>query len=182
MNRTVLGAFATLLLVAAGLFWWQGRAAIDPGKLPQLALAAPTDGLPSADGRGLHGPALPAATEETKEQRRFDRFDKNRDNRITRTELLAPRAAAFRKLDVDGNNLLTFEEWAVRTSNKFKDADGNGDGALDRVEYTATKPKPKLHPQCKCAGPATKGKAAPARTAPEPEPEPELDDDGDPAG
>ena len=31
MNRTVLGAFASLLLVAAGLFWWQGRAALDVG-------------------------------------------------------------------------------------------------------------------------------------------------------
>lgn len=175
MNRTVLGAFATLLLVAAGLFWWQGRAAINPGLLPQLAVAAPSEGLPMADGRGLHGPALPAATEETREQRRFDRFDKNRDNRITRTELLAPRAAAFRKLDVDGNNLLTFEEWAVRTSNKFKGADANGDGQLDRVEYTATKPKPKLHPQCKCAGPVPKGKAA------APASEPESDEDGDPA-
>ncbi len=178
MNRMVLGAFAALLMVAAGLFWWQGRAAVDPGSLPPSVLGQPSDSLPVADGRGLRGPALPAATEETKEQRRFDRFDKNRDNRITRTELLAPRAAAFRKLDVDGNNLLTFEEWAVRTSNKFKGVDANGDGALDRLVYVATKPKPKPRVQCKCPPPAGK------RVDPAPAAELDVDsaEDGDPAG
>ncbi len=163
MNRTVLGAFATLLLMAAGLFWWQGRAAVDPGNLPPLALAA--DGgdmtLPGADAKGLHGPALPEASEQTKEQRRFDRLDRNRDGKIARVEALAPRAAAFRKLDVDGNNLLTFEEWAVRTSSKFKAADGNGDGALDRPEFATTKPKAKVQPACKCGA-----KAPPAPVPP----------------
>ena len=156
MNRTVLGAFATLLLMAAGLFWWQGRAAVEPGKIPALALAAPAEelGLPGADGKGLRGPALPQASEQTKEQRRFDRLDRNRDGKITRVEALAPRAAAFRKLDVDGNNLLTFEEWAVKTSNRFKGADANGDGQLDRPEFAATKPKPKMQPTCKCGAKA----------------------------
>ena len=162
MNRTVLGAFAALLLVTAGMFWWQGRAAIDPGKLPPKALLGPAGGdlsLPTADGRGLNGPALPEANEATKEQRRFDRLDRDRNGRITRVEALAPRAAAFRKLDVDGNNLLTFEEWAVRTSNKFKAADANGDGQLDRPEFATTKPKPHVAPACKCAGPQRKAPA-----------------------
>ena len=175
MNRTVLGAFAMLLLIAAGLFWWQGRASVNIGALPQMALAGATgDALPGADGRGLRGPALPEATEETKEQRRFGRLDRNRDNKITRNEMLAPRAAAFRKLDVDGNNLLSFEEWAVKTANRFKGADANGDGILDRVEYVSTKPKPKVHPVCKCGAPAPKA----AHTANE---EPASDDDGEPA-
>ena len=56
MNRTVLGAFGALLLAAAGLFWWQGRAVIPPGKLPQLALAGPTDAAGAArSGRGDQG-------------------------------------------------------------------------------------------------------------------------------
>jgi len=168
MNRTVLGGFATLLLMAAGLFWWQGRAAVDPGKLPPLALAAPRDdlSLPMADGKGLHGAALPEATEETKEQRRFNRLDRDRNGRISRVEALAARAAAFRKLDTDGNNLLSFEEWAVKTSNKFKGADANGDGQLDRAEFATTKPKPKVQPACKCG--------AKALSAP---PKPDSDDD-----
>lgn len=171
MNRTVLGAFAALLMVAAGLFWWEGRAAIDPGRLPPLApgKASGEVTLPVAELRGVQGPALPKATEMTKEQRRFDRLDRNRDGKITRVEALAPRVAAFRKLDVDGNNLLTFDEWAVRTSNKFKGADANGDGTLDRAEYATTKPKPKPKPDCKC-GP----KAPPRQSA-------DSGEDGDPA-
>lgn len=164
MNRTVLGAFGALLLAAAGLFWWQGRAAIDPGRLPPAALAAPAGGdlsLPSADGRGLSGPALPEANEATREQRRFDRLDRDRNSRISRVEMLAPRVAAFRKLDVDGNNLLTFEEWAVRRSNTFKAADANGDGQLDRTEFVTTKPKRHVAPACKCAGPQSKAPAPP---------------------
>src|SRR5262245_6224029 len=121
MNRILLGALAALLLVAAGVFWWQGRAATERGAPPPaamtaLASAAPSDDLLSADGRGLQGAEPPAADEVTREQRRFDRLDRNRDSTITRNEILAPRAAAFRELDKDHNNLLSFEEWAVRTS------------------------------------------------------------------
>lgn len=177
MNRTVLGAFGALLLAAAGLFWWQGRAVIPPGNLPQLALAGATDpALPDADGRGLRGPDLPEVDEATKEQRRFDRIDRSRDGRITRQEMLAPRVAMFRKLDVDGNNLLTFDEWSVKTSNRFKDADGNGDGNLDRAEFARTKPKPKLHPECKCnASPRKPG------AKPQPPQQQPSDEDGEPA-
>lgn len=164
MNRTVLGGFAALLMVAAGLFWWQGRASVDPGRIPQLSLVAPEEelSLPMADGKGLKGAALPQATEQTKEQRRFDRLDRNRDGRITRVEMLAPRAAGFRKLDTDGNNLLSFEEWAVATSNRFKGADGNGDGQLDRPEFATTKPKPRKQPDCKCGSKALPQPAPPS--------------------
>ncbi len=173
MNRTVLGAFAALLLAASGMFWWQGRAAVDPGKLPPAMLAGQADNLtlPDAGLRGAQGPALPEATEQTKEQRRFDRVDRNRDGGIARVEALAPRIAAFRKLDVDGNNLLTFEVWAVRTSNRFKAADANGDGKLDRPEFATTKPKPRVQPACKCGPKVT-------RPAARPEPAPSDEDEG----
>ena len=64
--------------------------------------------------------------------------------------MLSPRVKDFRKLDTDGNNLLTFEEWAVATSNKFKAADVNGDQALNREEYATTKTKIAKEPVCKC--------------------------------
>ena len=54
------------------------------------------------------------------------------------------------QLDVDGNNLLTFEEWAVTTSNRFKAADANGDGELTQAEFAATAPKPVKKPACRC--------------------------------
>ncbi|BBC73065.1 conserved hypothetical protein [Altererythrobacter sp. B11] len=143
MNRIVLGGFIALVLVGVGLFWLQGRAAVERGAPPPdpgLDIAAPT-GLPSADIAGLTGPEPPEADELTREQRRFFRYDRNRDLRITRDEMLATRTAAFRKLDRDGNNLLTFEEWAVATADRFEQADSNGDRELSAAEFATTKPK-----------------------------------------
>ncbi len=155
MNRLVLGAVSALLLVAAGLFWWQGRAetersapALAP---PELASGTPPeDDIPDEDGSGLRGAALPSVDPVTREQKRFDRLDRDRDGRITRNEMLAMRVAAFRKLDADHNNLLSFEEWSTVTENRFKGADHNGDGALTREEFATTKPKQPKHPGCKC--------------------------------
>ena len=135
MNRILVGALGALLLVASGLFWWQGRAAVSP---------------PDSDAGDAVGPGLPEASEQSREQKRFDRLDKNRDGKITRTEMLSPRVKDFRKLDVDGNNLLTFDEWSVTTDNRFKAADKNGDGALSREEFATTKPKKPKKPACKC--------------------------------
>lgn len=180
---------AALLLVGAGLFWWQGRAETERGApVPSLALAsAAPQGLPDATGAGLQGLDPPAATEATREQRRFDRVDRDRDGKVTRNEMLALRADAFRKLDADHNNLLSFEEWAVRTSNRFAAADGNGDAMLTRAEFAATKPKRAVQPQCRCApvhpirADAARGRAGaaqPARNTPRhPAPEPVSDDD-----
>ena len=155
MNRIVLGAVSALLLVGAGLFWWQGKAATEAAA-PPVAVPAqdfagpPPDEIPTEDGDGLIGADLPQASEATREERRFNRLDRNRDSLISRSEALSPRVAAFRKLDTDGNNLLSFEEWAVATSNKFKGADANGDGQLTRPEFATTKPKPAKKPACRC--------------------------------
>ncbi len=155
MNRVVLGAVSALLLAAAGLFWWQGRAATEAAAPPQplaepLETGSRDDEIPTEDGEGVAGDALPTADEATREERRFNRLDRNRDNQISRNEALAPRVAAFRKLDTDKNNLLSFEEWAVVTSNRFKKADANGDTQLSRAEFATTKPKPTKKPACRC--------------------------------
>ncbi len=156
MNRLVLGAVSALLLVAAGLFWWQGRAATERAaplpSPPEQTSGVPSDvaDIPDEDGTGQRGAALPSADPVTREQKRFDRLDRDRDGRITRNEMLAPRVNAFRKLDADHNNLLSFEEWSVITDNRFKGADKNGDAALTRDEFAATKPKQAKHPGCKC--------------------------------
>lgn len=153
MRQIVLGALAALALVAAGLFWWQGRAETEEGAPPpDLALeenAAPGP-LPSADGQGLRGATPPEASEATREQRRFGRLDRDIDGRITRNEMMSTRTRDFRKLDTDGNNLLSFEEWAVATSNRFKAADANGDLWLGREEFATTKPRDPPKPKCKC--------------------------------
>ncbi|CAM4023444.1 EF-hand domain-containing protein [Novosphingobium lubricantis] len=155
MVRGLLGALAALLMVAAGVFWWQGRAqtapagALAPLEVETAPLAQP-EALPSADVAGLVGVAPPEVTEVGREARRFNLIDRDRDNRISRTEMLSLRARDFRKLDVDGNNLLTFEEWAHATVDKFKGADRNGDLFLTREEFATTRPKPKPVQKCRC--------------------------------
>lgn len=179
MNRILLGALAALMLTAAGLFWWQGRAETEIGEPPpQLAAvdkgARPLAELPTANGRGLRGALPPEADAATREERRFNRVDHDHDGRITRNEMLAPRANAFRKLDVDGNNLLSFEEWAVRTSNRFKAADANRDAILTREEFATTKPKARAKPACRC--PPARPQAR--RASPAADNEDESDGDG----
>lgn len=176
MNRILIGALAALLLVAAGVFWWQGRAATERGAPPPeaaFATGVPAEELPTADGKGLFGAPPPEADELTREQRRFDRIDRNRDAVITRNEMLAPRAAAFRALDKDGNNLLSFEEWAVRTSDRFKAADRDGNLRLSREEFATTKPKRSARPACRCP-PAGEARRKADR------PDESTDDGGDP--
>ena len=159
MNRMILGAVSALLLAGAGLFWWQGQASVDasaPPPPPALGIedgepsGLPLEELPDEDGSGMRGAGPPQADDPSREEKRFNRVDRNRDNLVTRTELLQPRVAAFRKLDSDHNNLLSFDEWSVATSNRFKKADGNGDSALTRGEFVATRPKPSKKPACRC--------------------------------
>jgi hypothetical protein len=151
MNRMVLGALAALVLVGIGLFWLQGRAQVEKGAPPPVVPNAAPTGLPSARVGDISGPALPQASELTREQQRFFRYDRNRDLKITRNEMLSTRVDAFRKLDADGNNLLTFEEWAVATSDRFAGADANRDGILNQAEFATTAPKDEPKPKCRCA-------------------------------
>jgi hypothetical protein len=150
VNRIVLGAFITMLLLGVGLFWLQGRAEVERGAPPPAPPAVVPTGLPSADIAGLRGPEPPEATELTREQQRFFRYDRNRDQRITREEMLSSRTDGFRRLDKDGNNLLTFEEWAVTTAERFDTADADGDRELTAAEFATTAPKPNPAPKCKC--------------------------------
>ena len=152
MKNAVLGAFAVMAMLAVGLFWWQGRAEAERGAPPPVALETEpaADILPISDAGTSVGPAPPEATELSREERRFFTYDRNRDRRITRNEMLATRTAAFRKLDTDGNNLLTFEEWAIATGNKFKAADRDGNLELSPAEFATTRPKQARKPACRC--------------------------------
>ena len=155
MKAFVTGSLVTLMLAGVGLFWWEGRAEVEAAAPPPdpMAIAPPAydpDALPVSDPGDMVGPAPPEASELSKEQRRFFRYDRNRDWRITRSEMLSTRSEAFRKLDKDGNNLLTFEEWAVATVDKFESADANGDRELSPGEFATTKPKPSKSRRCAC--------------------------------
>lgn len=150
----MLGAIGGLVLAGVGVFWWQGRAAIETGAPPPPIAAPASDpmALPSADPGSLTGPAPPEVSDLSREEQRFFRYDRNRDRSITRDEMLSTRTEGFRKLDMDGNNLLTFEEWAVATVDRFASADKDSDGRLTPREFAATAPKPTptKKPACKC--------------------------------
>jgi hypothetical protein len=148
------GGMAALLLVAGGLFWWQGRA--DNVPAPQLALASPpppaVESLPEGDPDAVgEAPPMPGeASPQSREEKRFARYDRNRNGVITRIEMLGSRTKAFKALDKDGDNLLSFEEWAVATSDRFGAADADKDGKLTPAEFVATAPKRAVKAKCKC--------------------------------
>ncbi|MBU2588748.1 MAG: hypothetical protein KJ872_11615 [Alphaproteobacteria bacterium] len=154
MREAVVGVFAGLALAGVGVFWWQGRAAVEASAPPPPspeAPAPPAENLPIVDPGAMQGPAPPEPGELTREEQRFFRYDRNRDRLITRNEMLSTRSDAFRALDRDGNNLLTFEEWAVTTVQRFEGADADANGRLTPREFATTAPKPAAKkPACKC--------------------------------
>lgn len=154
MNRIILGLIIGMISASIGLYWWQGRAEVEinapPLPEPEEEGRDP-DRLPISDPGAMTGPLPPEASVLTREQRRFFRYDRNRDLVITRNEMLSTRSDGFRNLDVDGNNLLTFEEWAVTTVNRFEGADQDQDGKLTQQEFATTAPRnTPRRPACRC--------------------------------
>ena len=153
VSRFLIGGIASALLLTGGLFLWKGYTQVAEEEVlpdpPPVMAAIPVAGA-GAPKRGPAPPALPAAKEASREERRFNRFDRDRNDRISRVELMSSRTAAFRKLDKDGNNLLTFEEWAAATGQRFAGADGDKSGDLSRAEFATTAPKPAAKPKCNC--------------------------------
>ena len=143
MARILAALVSGLLIIIGGVLFWQGRA--------DQAQAVPMPPPPQAAARPAPLPEPPEATPKSREQKRFARADKDDDGRITAAELYEPRRKAFAKLDVNGNGVLSFEEWAVKTIDKFKTADADRSAALTRAEYATTAPKPKAKkPLCDC--------------------------------
>lgn len=154
MRRFLAGGVGALLLVSGGLWLWQGQASQEneiPALPPPTALA---EGLPvagaGAPAFGAAPPTPPEAPKASREEQRFNRYDRNRDELISRLEMMGSRTKAFKSLDKDGNNLLTFEEWAIATGERFAGADGNRDKLLTRKEFAATRPKKADKPGCRC--------------------------------
>ncbi len=146
MRRMLAGSAATLLLVTGAVLIWQGRAESPP--MP----AAPTPRLASAMAPVSLAriPDAPSADPKSKEEKRFARADKDEDGRITLAELVEPRRKAYAKLDLNQDGKLSFEEWAVKTIDKFGDADADKNRALTPAEYATTAPKRKAKPACAC--------------------------------
>jgi len=145
MSRFVAGVVSCFLLLTGAFLLWQGRAeepSIPKAPPPRLAAATPTILSPI--------PNAPSADPKSKEEKRFARADKDENGRITLSELVEPRRKAYAKLDVNGDGKLSFEEWAVRTIDKFDDADADKSESLTPAEYATTAPKRKPKPACSC--------------------------------
>jgi hypothetical protein len=139
MGRVLAGIAAFLLLIAGATLMWRGNAQeprVPPPPAPRFAAAATAPTLKPIG-------QAPSADPLSKEEKRFARTDKNEDGRITLAELVEPRRKAFAKLDVNQDGKLGFEEWAVKTIDKFQGADGDRNAALTPAEYATTAPKPK---------------------------------------
>lgn len=146
MLRFLAGAAACFLFMTGAFLLWQGQA--------QEVVELPEPPPPRMDGAALVRPAVlpqaPEATPKSREQKRFSRADKDDDGRITRAELLEPRRKAFAKLDSNGDGRLSFEEWAVKTLDKFGGADRDRTGWLTPAEYATTAPPPPKKKRCAC--------------------------------
>lgn len=142
--RFLAGAAACFLLMTGAFLLWQGRAE----QRTELPAAPP----PSMVARApIAAPAkAPEATPKTREEKRFSRADKDKNGLIQPEELLAPRRKAFAKLDKNGDGRLSFEEWAVKTIDKFNGADRDRSRTLTPSEYATTAPKPAKRKSCSC--------------------------------
>ena len=146
MARFLAGAAACFLLLTGAFLFWQSQAAQAPllPEAPPARTATPSLIASSAL------PEPPEATPKSREEKRFSRADKDKNGRIEREELLAAHRKAFAKLDTNGNGSLSFDEWAVKTIDKFDGADKDRTGWLSAAEYASTAPPPSKKKRCSC--------------------------------
>jgi hypothetical protein len=145
MVRFLAGAAACFLLLTGAFLFWQSQAQQNPG--------LPTAPQPRASGQSVFSSAAlqaPEASPKSREERRFSRADRDKDGRIESEEILSPRRKAFAKLDTSGNGSLSFEEWAVKSIEKFQGADKDRTGWLTAAEYATTAPPPPKKKRCSC--------------------------------
>lgn len=144
--RYFAGAAACFLMMTGVVLMWQGRAQETP-VLPPAPNARPASESVIARPVMLRAPE---ASPKSREEKRFSRVDKDKNGRIEREELLTPRRKAFAKLDTNGNGTLSFEEWGVKTIDKFGGADKDKSGWLTAAEYATTAPPPPKKQRCAC--------------------------------
>ena len=144
MLRFFGGVLSALLVVAAAIFIWtraESEELIPPAPQP-AALVTPL--------KPVAGGEPPSASPKSREEKRFARADKDEDGKITLAELVEPRRKPFAKLDVNQDGKLSFEEWAIRTIDKYEGANDDKNGWLTPAEYASTAPKRKAKPKCGC--------------------------------
>ena len=150
MGRVLAGIACILLLISGTVLMWRGSAqqpGTPPPPTPRLAAAV----MPAMPVTLAPIGEAPSADPKSKEEKRFARADKDDNGRITLAELVEPRRKAYAKLDLNSDGKLSFEEWAVKTIDKFAEADDDKSKWLTPAEYATTAPKRKAKPACACS-------------------------------
>ena len=143
MLRFLAGAAASFLLLTGAFLMCQSHAQQSP------ALPAPPPAMSNTPSV-IKPLQAPEASAKSREEKRFSRADKDKNGRIEREEVLGPRRKAFAKLDSNGNGALSFEEWALKSIDKFQGADRDRSGWLTPAEYATTAPPPPKKKRCSC--------------------------------
>jgi hypothetical protein len=146
MARFLAGAAACFLLLTGAFLLWQSKAQ----QSSSLPAAPPARGAKPFMAIAQQTLEAPEASAKSREERRFSRADKDKNGKIEAEEILGPRRKAFAKLDLNGNGALSFEEWAVKTIDKYHGADRDRTGWLTPAEYATTAPPPPKKPKCGC--------------------------------
>lgn len=101
MQRVLIGGVAALLMVLAGLLFWQTAAnqeSVTPAPPPPVMIS---DALPEAAANapafGPAPPTPPEAPKASREEVRFNRYDRNRDELVSRLEMWAAEPRRLRR-------------------------------------------------------------------------------------
>jgi hypothetical protein len=146
MARFLAGAAACFLLLTGAFLLWQSKAQ----QISSLPSAPPARGARPSMALSQTQFEAPEASAKSREEKRFSHADKNKDGKIESEEIFGARRKAFAKLDLNGNGNLSFEEWAAKTIEKYRGADGDRSGWLTPAEYATTAPPPPKKPKCGC--------------------------------
>ncbi len=163
MGRFLAGVASALLLVVAGLFFWQGADSGTAAVPLTLSDEAEPQGAQDALFASARMPSAPSAPAKSKEEKRFNRYDKDRNGAVSGGEYLFSRRKAYDRIDANHDGVLSFSEYATKASLKFAKADRDRSGSLTRTEFETTKVvrKFKARPDCVRA-PMIQPKAAPS--------------------
>jgi hypothetical protein len=140
-------AGGALLLSAAGLAIYFAKTPAQAGAEQSLPMKLPATAAQTSDKRDdiFPDPEAPPVEQDA----RMGRYDKNKNQLVERAEFLAARQKAFEKLDSNADGKLSFDEYALKTTQKFDAADANHNGALERPEF-ATTARPPAKKKCEC--------------------------------
>lgn len=131
---------------------------MNPARTILLLLAALALARPAAAQMGMPNPDLDRDGKVTLAEYKtaqtdalFDRLDKDKDGKVTRAEFAgmesmarrfggekgAARVAAIWQSDADKDGSISRPEMEARAARRFKGADANHDGVLDKAEQKA---------------------------------------------